>query len=231
MNNNNNNINDRHKEILKEYIEKDKNENNYPHVCISDIHYLAQFDNKYLEENIKNLFRKIKNEPVKSPLRKQLTNLYLETLDREYNDQTVRDPNLKPDKVGIQIDKVTTFGLSRMGEWASGQSFKIFDWVWCGTGTADVLFGDDSLETPLSQINVIQDDGFIDANDNGWTINGQFPRTTPSGVIAEMGSADTGIESTATFFDRAVFSVDDRITHTQNRDSFTLTSIYVLTSV
>ena len=196
-------------------------------ISITDTKYLAIWDLQ-TEVNINKLFQKIKAEPMFSPQRKELVRLYFEILERKYNDKTSIDKRLCPLEVGIAKDIVTNQGLRQIGLWATGQSFAIFDRVLAGDGTATALFGDSNLSNERARVNInAAGIGFLDAFDNGWTISASFPRGTVSFTVAETGTAT----STNFLFDRSVFSVADRKVHVQNQDSFTITNMFVLTSI
>lgn len=225
------------KEYLKEYLEKDANENPFPHSTISDIKYAAQFTDKREEDKLFKLFQKIKQYDNNrlNPIRKSLIQKYYENIDRKYNDQTPRhndDDIPKPQKVGIVIDKIVSNGIHVLGFWATGTSHEIYPWMVAGTSTVDPTYGDTMLSVnELARINVITQNGFLDPMNDGWNASGGFERGTPTGIVAEVAMANTSTYATSKIFDRSVLPLADRIDHTQNQDSFTLSAFYILTSI
>lgn len=195
-------------------------------ITITDVKYCAIWDLK-TEVAINQLFKKIKQEPFNSPQRKQLVNLYLEILERKYEDKTSIEKRLCPIEVGKAEDIVTNAGIRQIGLWATGQSYQIFDRIVAGDGTQIALFGDAALQSEKARVNVITGTGFLDNYDNGWTISAGFPRGTVSFTVSEVGT----VNSSNVMSDRSVFPVANRKIHEQNEDSFTITNIYVLTSI
>jgi hypothetical protein len=218
------------KEILKPYIEKDGCDHPFAHTCISDVKYAASFTSKQDEDAIFKLFKLIKKADKTS--RKQLINQFYHNLDRKYNDQTVAPDYPQPEKVGRTIDKVVANGIQQIGLWATGDSTTIYPWMVAGTGQKLVLYGDDMSDmTELARVNVVEQDGFLDPTVDGWTASGGFGRPTISGTVSEIAMASTALPATSLIFDRSLLETSDRIPHEQNKDSFTLSSIYVLTSI
>jgi hypothetical protein len=123
-------------------------------------------------------------------------------------------------------------GIQQIGLWATGDSVTIYPYMVAGTGQKLVLYGDNMSDmTELARVNVVEEDGFLDPTVDGWTASGGFGRSTISGTVSEIAMASTALASTSLLFDRSVLETGDRIVHSQNSDSFTLSSIYVLTSI
>jgi hypothetical protein len=217
-------------EIIKPFIERDKSDNPFSHTNICDVKYCAVWRSKEDEEAIFNMFRKIKKSDTET--RKKLINKFYSILERKYNDQTLLEDEPQPEKVGRVVDKVVSNGIQTIGLWATGTSFQIYPWMIAGTSTATVLYGDTQTNiTELARVNVVTTNGFLDPTVDGWTASGGFARSTISGTVAEIAMGNTNSNSTSLIFDRSLLPFADRIPHVQNQDSFTLSSIYVLTSI
>lgn len=222
------------KEYLKEYLEEDFNKYPFPHTNVSDIKYAAQFRDKKEEDKLFKLFKLIKQQPSYDfPYRKKLIRHFYENLDRKYNDQTPRHDNApKPEKVGMAVDRIVNNGIHQIGFWATGTNSKIYPWMVAGTSTVAVTYGDTMLSvSELARVNVITDNGFLDPMNDGWNISSGFARGTQTGIVSEIATADTSSFDTSKIFDRSVLPVNDRIDHTQNEGSFTLSAFYILTSI
>lgn len=218
------------KEILKPYIEEDGCNHPFAHTCISDVKFAASWPKKDDEEAVFKLFKLIKKADNTS--KKQLINQFYHNLDRKYNDQTIPRDYPQPEKVGRCVDKVLSNGIQQIGLWATGESFTIYPWMIAGTGIKQVLYGDDMSDmTELARVNVVETDGFLDPTVDGWTASGGFGRSTISGTVSEIAMGSTASSATSLIFDRSLLASADRIEHLQNNDSFTLSSIYVLTSI
>lgn len=218
------------KEILKPFIEEDGCNHPFSHTCVSDVKYAASWSNKQDEDAVFKLFKLIKKADKAS--KKQLINQFYHNLDRKYNDQTIPADYPQPEKVGRSIDKVLANGIQQIGLWATGESTTVYPWMIAGTGQKLVLYGDNMTDmTELARVNVVEEDGFLDPTVDGWTASGGFGRSTISGTVSEIAMASTASPSTSLLFDRSVLETSDRIVHDQNQDSFTLSSIYVLTSI
>lgn len=218
-------------DYLKPYLEEDFNKYPFPHTNVSDIKYAAQYKDREEERKLFKLLALIK-DPANSHYRKQLIKKYYTALDRKYNDQTVSPELPRPEKVGIAIDKITSNGIHQIGFWATGTNFATYPWMVAGTSTVDPTYGDTMINvTELARVNVITQNGFLDPMNDGWSISGGFIRGTPTGIVSEMATANTGTFETSKIFDRSVLPLADRIEHEQNEDSFTLSAFYIITSI
>ena len=98
--------------------------------------------------------------------------------------------------------------------------------------TTAATYGDEQENIDeLARVNVVTGTGFLDSMNDGWNASAGFARTTPSGTVAGSAMGSTGISTTSQIFDRSVFPESDRKIHVQNQDSFTLSALYVLTSI
>lgn len=219
------------KELLEPFIEHDQACNPFPHTCVSDVKYACLWQGKETEAQVFKLFKLIKTAQDRDTKHK-LINQFYNTLERKHNDQTIAPDYPKPEKVGRVIDKIVSNGIQQIGMWACGESFSIYPWMIAGSGTKAVLYGDDQADiTEIRRINVIAADGFLEPNVDGWTASGGFDRPTVSGLVSEIAMGNTATSATSKIFDRSLLPLDDRIQHEQNQDSFTLSSIYVITSI
>lgn len=164
--------------------------------------------------------------------RKNLIKEFYTLLNRSYNDQTLKPEAPKPLHVGRSIDKVVSNGVRHIGEMMTGQTTSIFPWMIADQSTTDPTYGDDqSSIDELARVNCVTDTGFLDPMSDGWNASGGFGRGTPTGTVSGTAMGSTALSSTSEIFDRSVFPLDDRIEHEQNRDSFTLSALYILTSI
>jgi len=218
------------KEILKSSIDIDIKKNPLNHINIADVKFLAQWTDKREEDLLWKMFSLITIVDPES--RQSLINNFYVSLDRKYNDQTIRPEMPRPEKVGIAVDKVVSNGISHIGKMMSGQTAAIFSWMIADQNTTQATYGDSQEDiNELARVNVITGIGFIDPMSDGWNASAGFGRGTPSGTVAGTAMGSTGISATSEIFDRSVFPITDRITHVQNQDSFTLSALYVLTSI
>lgn len=219
-------------EYLKPYLEEDFNHYPFPHTNVSDIKFAAKYQDRIEEEKLFKLFKLIKSECNNIYHRKRLIREYYLSLDRRYNDQTV-DPNMpRAEKVGLSIDRITSNGVHQIGFWATGTNHVTYPWMVAGTSSITPTYGDTMANvTELARVNVINDNGFLDPMNDGWNISGGFGRGTPTGIVAEIATANTDNYSTSKIFDRSVLPIGDRIDHEQNEGSFTLSAFYIVTSI
>lgn len=218
------------KQDLKPYFDIDKDLNKDPHICIGDVKFCAQWEGKD-EDIIWKMFRLIK--VVEYAERKNLITQFYTILNRFYNDQTVAAPdNPTPVTVGRCVDKVVSNGVRHIGEMMTGQTTTIFPYMIADQSTTEPTYGDDQTDIDeLARVNCVTDTGFLDPMMDGWNASGGFGRGTPTGTVSGTAMGSTALSSTSEIFDRSVFPLDDRIEHEQNRDSFTLSALYILTSI
>ena len=223
------NYNKFREDYLRPYIEIDEADNNFPHTSIGDIHFAAKWEG-IEEQRINKLFRLINS--VDPTTKKRLIRQFYQILDRKYNDQTISPDLPQPTKVGCSIDKVTSNGIQQIGQWATATNFRVYSWMIAGTSTKTATYGDtmdDIIE--LTRVNVLGTGGFLDPMNDGWNASGSFPRGTPTGTISEIAMANSETAETSLIFDRTLLQFSDRIDHVQNNDSFTLSTLYVITSI
>jgi len=221
-------------EYLKPYLEEDFNKYPFPHSNVSDLKYAAKFQGKEDENKVFKLFELIKLFKKHGEIaasKKLIQNFYTQ-LDRKYSDQSLNSDIPRPEKVGMAIDRIVSDGVQQIGFWATGTNSAVFPWMVAGTSTVAPTYGDKMINvTELARVNVITSDGFLDPMNDGWNISGGFIRGTPTGVVAEIATANTSLYETSKIFDRSVLPIADRIDHHQNEDSYTLSAFYIITSI
>lgn len=217
------------KQDLNTYIEKDISDNPFPHLNISDCKFVAQWAGND-ELLVWKMFQLIK--VVEYAERKNLIKEFYTLLNRSYNDQTLKPGTPEPIKVGRAVDKVVSNGVRHIGELMTGQTNTIFPWMIADQSTTEPTYGDDQTDIDeLARVNCVTDTGFLDPMMDGWNASGGFGRGTPTGNVSGSAMGSTSISATSKIFDRSVFPLDDRIEHVQNNDSFTLSALYILTSI
>lgn len=155
-------------------------------------------------------------------------------LQRLYNDQTVYLGNghhLEPDvRPKLKLDKVTNQGLEVVAPRILGVSDNAsgFLYMACGTGTTTASASDLSLATEIKRINMRNEGGSAVANKATIYFNGFFPKSTPTGDIAEAGIFDSGDTANDNIFLRTVLPDADQISHVQNADAPNISIIVYL---
>ncbi len=158
------------------------------------------------------------------------------TLEKWYNDQTVRNDfarEIKPVQLVRNIDKIVNEGLEMIAKTFLGGVGSVFKYHAIGEGEdlVDVTPGDTSLVDQISRIDVTQaaEGGSLTREGSTVYIVGNHPASLQSATITETGVFDSLSTTNDKMLDHSIF--DPGIDHDQFEDSAGSTTVIYMCGV